>query len=508
MNLVLTLPGNSSQKAKPVFIIELNRHGARAPVSKLADVVKLPWIDKYGKGELTPVGQRQRYFLGKHMFYKYPEIFKNGLKPREYHVRSTSYNRTIMSAFSEVMGIMNGSTYGITKEPLVFENGDERLNPPQELLFNASDLGFRTGLKKGVVPICVNSELKIEDLVIFANNVPCPSNVKALNKFNNEYSRKLEGNKNIKEIVEKAIKIYGIEEEAKDWDRNVELCYEFGDLVIQNYLNSPNPRIKKGTDLYHRLSHCYYLGNVIQNMPEKVYKASQTEILNNIVAYFERKVRGFDGQKYDFEQKYVQYSAHDMTIDGHLSYLGILNYTCLFDQVNQGKDLGCEVVPPVASALVWELLEISSNSTESNKTAKIPSKKIRQKESRNYGVRVVYNGEYVNYCKQEKPKESNFICPLEDFIKIVKKDMTIDDLRGYCGLKAGINFEFYKDILALTVIILLFLNLVLVGIVLIFKSKVKKIINGRATATDSYKKTADGKEESNGVWATLGADET
>ena len=86
-----------------IMIIEMARHGARAPIM---DIYKRPWIEETGAGELTTIGERQRYNLGRQTRDKYPKLFTTKrMKPEEVWVRSTSFNRTIMSAVSHVSGL-------------------------------------------------------------------------------------------------------------------------------------------------------------------------------------------------------------------------------------------------------------------------------------------------------------------------------------------------------------------------------------------------------------------
>ena len=44
------------------MVVELFRHGARAPVDK---AFNLPWVRQFGYGELTDVGRRMHYNLGR-----------------------------------------------------------------------------------------------------------------------------------------------------------------------------------------------------------------------------------------------------------------------------------------------------------------------------------------------------------------------------------------------------------------------------------------------------------
>lgn len=83
-----------------VFMVEMARHGYRAPLSAL---VERPWITETGPGELTRVGERQRYNLGRQTRARYPKFFNTPrFKPDEWWVRSTFFNRTIMSGVSHI----------------------------------------------------------------------------------------------------------------------------------------------------------------------------------------------------------------------------------------------------------------------------------------------------------------------------------------------------------------------------------------------------------------------
>ena len=85
------------------FVFELVRHGARAPIGT-HDLDKFP----VEKGLLTPEGMRQRYLLGRHNRKRYTEDYSflsDKLVPDEVLMISTDVNRTIMSGYSELMGL-------------------------------------------------------------------------------------------------------------------------------------------------------------------------------------------------------------------------------------------------------------------------------------------------------------------------------------------------------------------------------------------------------------------
>ena len=83
-----------------VALVEVCRHGSRAPTDYNGyDAGNWPW----GRGELTPTGQRMHYLNGVEFRKRYIEfedrkLFGPAYNESEIYVRSTDVNRTIMSA--------------------------------------------------------------------------------------------------------------------------------------------------------------------------------------------------------------------------------------------------------------------------------------------------------------------------------------------------------------------------------------------------------------------------
>lgn len=503
LSLISFISTQAPEKTETVMLVELNRHGARAPITKLTDVIQVEWLQKTQRGELTPVGERQRYLLGKNLFYKYPGLFKDGLSKDEYYVRSTYYNRTIASAFSQIMGIMNGSTHAFTNHSLVFGNEDDRLKPPQPLLFNISqEIDFDTPVKKGFVPFPIHSELGKADLLLQTDYVSCPNNAEDVDQLFKELGTELLGNENMTSIIEEAIKVYGIEKETKDWERNFDLCYNFGDFVIQDYLNNPNPRIKQDSHLYKKLSRCYFLGISGYSMPESVYKSSQSELLKQIISYFQKKISSFGGNGYNYTAKYMQFSAHDDTLAGHLNYLGVLNFTCLLNQVKLGKDLSCIETSPVASNIIWELLEIKTSQNEKNQE-KLQKKISKKEEKNNYGVRVSYNGKYLNYCKKDNPELEDFVCEFDEFVKIVQGEMIVDDITGHCGLNTNEGIVVDEKLSFLIAFILLVFNLTVLAAISDKRNQIKLVEGFQASTLGSLKRPGYGTATDEGEYGAM-----
>jgi lysosomal acid phosphatase len=90
---------------KLIFAVDLIRHGDRSPAFAMP---KSTYRWPQGLGELSPKGMQQEFELGQHMREKY--VNQTHLLPEHYtsnsmYVRSTDFNRTLMSAQSLLYGL-------------------------------------------------------------------------------------------------------------------------------------------------------------------------------------------------------------------------------------------------------------------------------------------------------------------------------------------------------------------------------------------------------------------
>ncbi|KAJ4459051.1 putative histidine-type phosphatase [Paratrimastix pyriformis] len=79
----------------------LARHGDREPQLQMP----LDPTNWTALGELTPIGMNQHYNLGREVVGRYGEIIPRHFSDREIYIRSTNYNRALMSAYSQLQGI-------------------------------------------------------------------------------------------------------------------------------------------------------------------------------------------------------------------------------------------------------------------------------------------------------------------------------------------------------------------------------------------------------------------
>lgn len=85
-------------------VFETFRHGARGPLIGLGekDHFGNEWP---GAEELTFVGKRQHYLLGRKLRMRYKAFLANEFSDEQVYVFSTNYNRTIESALSQLQGL-------------------------------------------------------------------------------------------------------------------------------------------------------------------------------------------------------------------------------------------------------------------------------------------------------------------------------------------------------------------------------------------------------------------
>lgn len=88
-----------------IFAVDIIRHGDRTPIVPLGSV-NYQWQE--GPGQLTAEGMQQEYKMGLLFRKKYVEqehLLPDHYEPGTMYVRSTDYDRTLMSAQSLLMGL-------------------------------------------------------------------------------------------------------------------------------------------------------------------------------------------------------------------------------------------------------------------------------------------------------------------------------------------------------------------------------------------------------------------
>ncbi|XP_028606855.2 lysosomal acid phosphatase-like isoform X2 [Podarcis muralis] len=101
--LGLLLPSITGRELK--YVVLVYRHGDRNPLSTFPTNVVNEDVWPQGYGQLTTRGMRQQYLLGQLIKDRYKDFLSDEYKRKEIYVRSTDYDRTIMSAQANLAGL-------------------------------------------------------------------------------------------------------------------------------------------------------------------------------------------------------------------------------------------------------------------------------------------------------------------------------------------------------------------------------------------------------------------
>jgi hypothetical protein len=131
-----------------MMVIEMFRHGARAPIYNYWDANTYDF-----PGELTEVGIKQLYLLGYQLRKEYIEnlnFLSETYNPKEIYVRSTDYNRTLMSAQAHLLGLFSSNkNVNLKKEKSI----NEKIIPPYKDFSLCDDANIDLIESLNLVPI-------------------------------------------------------------------------------------------------------------------------------------------------------------------------------------------------------------------------------------------------------------------------------------------------------------------------------------------------------------------
>ncbi|TKR89009.1 hypothetical protein L596_013173 [Steinernema carpocapsae] len=357
------------------------RHGDRTPTGTYptdpnqASAWPVPW------GELTTRGMWQQYTQGLKLKQEYVDkltLISSNYKSSEIYVRSTDFDRTLASAYSNLAGFYSDSNG-------TYPNG--------------------TVWPARWTPIPVHTTSKDKDELLFIVG-RCPRRAE-LRRAQNTDSRVLKLLKDNSDLIDL------IQEEGKIKIDGIYKLYEFWNiLLIERLHNLPWPEWIT-EEVYQRIYKIagpgfgYTWGGAAFGIPESVEltKVSFGYLTTHMIEKMKKRLNGTD------KTLYYAYSAHDANVDGFLRTLGAK------------EALVGELAVDYAATVVLELWEMEKGEPH-----------VRLRFSANSETPFVTATDKISGCTKAE------FCPLNTFIGN-RKEYLIYDEKKACASKTDRPFE-------------------------------------------------------------------
>ena len=391
---ILAITVQITTQQDTVLILEIARHGTRAPVS---EILKADWMEGLQESDLTPSGMRQHYYAGLEMKNRFPQIFTQNLSRNEVWLRSSLRHRTIISANSHFVGFMEGSA---TPEKMPFSPEDPRITPPG-LKMDPKSITFTTAVPNEYNPVAIYSPPKVlEEMLIPLSPETCSNGKTASSEFGKKFKTELVQSKGFMDMLNEAAKKFGVDV-SKESDK-FKTCEKLADFMVHDYLNNPKPILDATDPLFPRLVRCLDFTNVIMFMEPRLHRVSISALLQDILSKIKRKTSG----DASFALKYALYSTHDTVLAPVLMAAKAIDAQCFYEDLKAGTFTDkCGEAPQTAGNIVFEL----RNKKDSNNE---------------YEVVLYYDLKPVNFCGAPA-------CSLQQFEKWVQEN-TEENYRVIC----------------------------------------------------------------------------
>ena len=307
--------GNEDKEV--ILLLEIARHGARSAIAVGNQLLNTTW--DIGMGELTNSGERQHFLQGTRLRRKYIEDLKflpETFDPRYFYVRSTDYNRTIMSAHSQLLGLYPLGTgpvfeseaqrtaalppFEVTSEASWFISSDdvlyEKFSPFPVHVFKGSNDFLLKGYDPKLCPIV--AELKAKSLALGHEQTK-----DELSPLYDEMSVK-----------------FGIQRETITLDAASAYIdtYEMAKMQVKEIENDLSEESQK---LIPKFLHSLFYKGIYGD--PLTAKLSSTTFLNYVIDNFSAKIEAHknstNASEFHKNIKFIYFSAHDTTVGAFLA---------------------------------------------------------------------------------------------------------------------------------------------------------------------------------------------
>lgn len=316
LTILTTTTTDQNTSNKLLFVFTMFRHGARSPfLSKdSTDIFGEQW---QSSSQLTDIGIRQQYLLGKYNRIRYNSFLSPEYSPSEVVAFSTQWNRTLHSGNAHLQGL-----YPNIQSTKMSQERINKAIPPlssitdlTEAITDLNDYPLPNGLQ--LIPVTVTPVINLirfyqtcpNSLNVLSKNEKHETIVNAINTFNTKYGDKLLSLLNITD------KKY-----FSKYKNVVSLC----DTFMAGYTDGRAFNSLKSSDqsLQIDLAELNATAFDIMQLDNNVYfsgdhelnKAFSGGVLQTILNYISRRVNNDKQGNYaysDTDPKMVVFSVHD-----------------------------------------------------------------------------------------------------------------------------------------------------------------------------------------------------
>ncbi|WKY01251.1 hypothetical protein Q1695_015333 [Nippostrongylus brasiliensis] len=264
-----------------VYVHAVWRHGDRTPAVAVPFSSESAWPE--GLGELTRKGMAQQYRLGKWLRARYGKWLGNRFDRNEIFVRSSDFNRTLMSAQVNMAGFF----------------------PPSKSELWDNALAWQP-IPVHTVPKSIDKEL--------CESIECPTASEELSRlWRSDLVRKMEDeNKDIVEYLKLHSGIPNFE------FRKLWMVYDNLFCMLQHNDTQKWPPWVNST-IFERIHVLYDKSSRLKYHTDLLRRLRGGPVLKDIIERFEAKANGTLGTR----PKLYAYSAHDTTLAASLAAIGI-----------------------------------------------------------------------------------------------------------------------------------------------------------------------------------------
>ena len=320
-----------------LFLIELSLVGSTPPSRRL---IAEDWFQNLTNDELTSVGVRQSYNMGKALASKFSSVFNPPPGRDEIFFRAVDTSAGIQAAHARAIGLWDSFPY-VTID---FDREDARVRPPW-VSFDLQSLRFSTPLPTGFAPISLFTVNKTEEYSLLAfNEYTCPAGYNNFSKIWIQLSDSVSKSQQFRNMISAAEASIGMSTPTA----NLDYC-----LSLFSYISAQVQNTNTTSAHLEALRSCRALWATAGLADTQLAKTAGANWATSLSSQLASVLAGTN------KQKYAHYSTDDeRVLTGLLGAFGFVDPNCVKDRVLAGKTSeGCGILPVSGSSVLFELFK-------------------------------------------------------------------------------------------------------------------------------------------------------